>query len=61
MTKEYALYKGDEHIAYGTPKELAERLGVKPETIKFYATQSYLKRVENSEKKDMMVAVCLDD
>lgn len=33
MAKEYALYKGDEHIAYGTPKELAERLGIKPETI----------------------------
>lgn len=61
MAKEYAIYKGDDHIAYGTAKELAEKLGIKPETIKFYATPSYLKRVENSEKKDMMVAVCLDD
>lgn len=47
--KEYALYKGDELIGMGTKKELAKQLGVKPQTIHFYATPSYTNRT--SEKR----------
>lgn len=40
----YALYQGDKFIDEGTVKELAEKLGIKKETLYFYATPSYRKR-----------------
>ena len=43
---DYAVYKGDELLGIGTAKELAERLKVKVETIKFYSTASYQKRIK---------------
>ena len=42
--EKYALYHGDEFIAEGTAKELAEIEGVTPKTISFYSTPSYMKR-----------------
>lgn len=38
--KVYALYHGDEFVDLGTIVEIANRQGVKPNTIKFYATPS---------------------
>ena len=46
--KEYALYKGDEFIAIGTVKKLAEIIGVKEETIRFYASNFYKKRTKEN-------------
>ena len=48
MSKEniYALYKGDKFITEGTKKEIAEYTGLKVETLSFYSTPAYLKRVE---------------
>lgn len=43
----YALYKGDEFLDIGTKYELAEMLGVKPETITFYASPTYQKRTKD--------------
>lgn len=42
--KEYALYHGEQFLEIGTVKELAEFLGVKEFTIRFYATPTYKKR-----------------
>lgn len=39
------LYLGDEVVDIGTARELAERRGVRPETIRFYSMESYKKRV----------------
>ena len=36
--KEYALYKGEELLAIGTKRELAEKFNVKERTITFYMT-----------------------
>lgn len=33
QVKEYALYKGDELLAMGTKREIAEQLGVSPSTV----------------------------
>ena len=41
---EYALYKGDQFLAIGTSRELANYLGVSYETIKFYTSKKYQKR-----------------
>ena len=50
MTKkrEYALYKGDKFIDIGTKEYLAKLLNVKNETIEFYSSPTYLKRVKDN-------------
>jgi hypothetical protein len=40
----YALYRGDEFIDVGTADELAERHGVRAETIRWMSTPSFHKR-----------------
>lgn len=57
---EYAVYKGDELLGVGTAKELAERLKVKVETIKFYSTASYQKRIKK-ENHNRLISVKLED
>lgn len=50
---EYAVYKGDELIVIGTAEECAKQLNVKPETIYYYTTDAYkrkLKKRKNPEK-----------
>ena len=42
--KEYAVYKGDQILVVGTLEECAKKLNVKPGTILFYGTPSYIKR-----------------
>lgn len=56
--KEYYLYEGDEVIATGTIKEIAKKMGVKEDTIRFYKNPSYLKRRENA--KNYRVLVCAE-
>lgn len=46
----YGLYKGDEFIDVGTAEELAKKLGVKKETIWFYASPTNLKRNKNNNR-----------
>ncbi|TFI61436.1 hypothetical protein CKN63_12470 [Carnobacterium divergens] len=57
---EYAVYKGDELLGIGTAKELAERLKVKVETIKFYSTASYQKRIKK-ENHNRLISIKLED
>lgn len=58
--KEYAYYdRNDNFIDIGTKKELAERLGVKPETIEFYCSPSQRKRAKNGRIK--VIALEEDD
>ncbi len=56
--KEYALYKGDELLGIGTKKELAEMLGVSPNTIYYYHTPIYAKRTSDAKGRRL---VDLDD
>lgn len=46
--REFALYKGEELFAFGTRKELAEKIGVKEKTIMFYGSPTYQKRVDGN-------------
>ena len=52
---EYALYKGDKFLALGTKEELAEYLGCKEQTINFYRTKTYQKRIEKSPNERYIV------
>ena len=53
--KEYALYKGEDCLAIGTIKEIAEKMKVKYETIYFYTMPVYKKRCKKSKKRLVMV------
>ena len=59
MNKEkiYALYRGEKFLGVGTKKELAELLNVKVETISFYATPAYKKRINQAKSRRL---VCID-
>lgn len=46
--KEFALYKGDELLAMGTKREIAEKLGISVRSVTCYGTPSYAQRT--SEK-----------
>lgn len=61
--KEYAVYKGEDFIAVGTKLELAKELNVKPETIKFYTTPSYQRRLEKrkAHRRGRITVVELED
>ena len=52
--KIYALYKGDDCIATGTAKEIAEQTGVSVKTIHFYSTPSYKKRVSDKNGRRLI-------
>ena len=42
QAKEFALYKGEELIAMGTKREIAEQLSVSPSTVGYYGTPVYV-------------------
>lgn len=48
---EYAIYKGENLLAIGTERQLAIELGVKIETIKFYRSPAYAKRLAKRKKR----------
>lgn len=57
MTKGYALYKGDEFLAMGTIKEIANQMNVKPKTIAFYKTNTYKKRCKSFDNRRILISV----
>ncbi|MCT8389551.1 hypothetical protein D0501_05625 [Leuconostoc holzapfelii] len=58
--RQYALYRGDEFIADGTPREIAEKTGKTFDSLMFYTTPAYQKRVEKA-KGPVLEMVDLDD
>lgn len=58
--KEYALYKGEQMVAIGTVKEIAEERGVKPNTIRFYMSGTYQRR-SKSEVNNRLQLIKLED
>lgn len=49
---EYAIYRGDELLIIGTKSQCAESLKVKPETISYYCTPTYHRRLERRKNID---------
>lgn len=45
-TRVYALYKGDTFADMGTLQEMADRRGIKPETLYYYSMPAQLKRIK---------------
>jgi hypothetical protein len=60
--REYAVYKGEEIQCIGTVDECAAQMGVQADTIRYYASPKYLKKVEARKKsKNFVIAIKLDD
>ena len=49
--KEYALYKGDELLAMGTKREIAEQLGVSVNSVSHYGTPVYARRTSENGRR----------
>lgn len=57
---EYALYKGEQMVAIGTIREIAEERGVKPESIRFYGSGVYERR-SKSKINNRLKLIRIDD
>lgn len=53
--KTYTLYKGENILAFGTMKQIAEKLNVKVKTIYFYTTPAWKKRCKKSINRRELV------
>lgn len=54
QAKECALYKGEELLAMGTKREIAEQLGVSASTIGYYGTPVYARRTSESKGRRLV-------
>lgn len=57
---EYALYKGETCIAIGTIYNISQQLGVSYDTIMYYKTQAYKRKLSKRKSKNARELVCLD-
>lgn len=49
--KEYALYKGEELLAMGTKREIAEQLGISVNSVSYYGTPVYARRTSDNGRR----------
>jgi hypothetical protein len=62
MSKCFAVYKGDSLICIGTIKECAAQMGVQPDTVKFYTTPTYQKRLaKRKNPRNYLTVFEIDD
>ena len=63
MRKEkiYALYKGEEFLTEGTAKEIAEEMGIHINTLYYYATSYYRRRLSKRKVKNARIAILLEE
>lgn len=54
QAREYVLYKGEELLAMGTKREIAEQLGVSPSTIGYYRTPVYAQRTSEERGRRLV-------
>ena len=60
--KEYTMYKGDEFLHVGTLEEIAKERGIKRDTVYFYTTQAYQRRLRKRKKaKNYITITPLED
>lgn len=59
---EVAIYRGDKFVTCGSIDQVADELGVKPNTIKFYLTPAYRRRLESRGSADTaLIAIPLEE
>lgn len=57
----YALYKGEELLAIGTVFEIAVKMKVQVDTILYYKTNAYKRKLEKRNKDKCRILVKLED
>lgn len=57
MAKIYVMYKNDECLAVGTLIQLSKQLNVSIQTLYFYLTPSYKKRLKKGKNRRELVRV----
>lgn len=57
MVKIYAMYKGDKCLASGTLYQLAQKLDIDIQTLRFYLTPTYRKRVGDSKNRRELIRI----
>lgn len=48
--KEYVVYKGESFVCLGTIKECAQHMGVLPETVRYYTTPAYQRKLAKRKR-----------
>jgi hypothetical protein len=63
LKNEYAVYRGDTFLTVGNIKECAEFMGVQQDTVRYYLSAAYKRKVANRKKSsgDVMIVIKLDD
>lgn len=56
-TKEYAVYKGESLICMGTMRECAEQMGILVQTVRFYLTPAYQRRLAGRKKARNYISI----
>lgn len=49
--KEYAFYKGEDILCIGTVNEIAAKFNILPQTVKFYGSNVYKRRIKKKKLK----------
>lgn len=57
----YALYKGDTFRDLGTLNELAERVGITRETMKYYTSKAYQRKLERRNTVNSTIVIKIED
>lgn len=58
----YAVYRGDEFIDMGTIKQLASKFRVKEDTMRYYTSKAYKRRITARENaKDYLIVIKVED
>ena len=58
--KEYALYRGEDLLCVGTIKEIAKKLNILPDTVKYYGTNAYKRKLSKRNVRNARELVSLD-
>ena len=48
----YAMYKGDELLAFGTREEICKQMNIKLQTFRYYRTKAYKDRIKNRKARN---------
>lgn len=59
--KVYAMYKGDKFIDIGTKAQLAVKYNIRYETMTYYLSNAYKKRLEKRDSKDAIIIIEVED
>lgn len=61
MNTVVAMYKGDDFLFEGTIEECAAHRNVKPETIYYYTTPAYERKLAKRKTRNPITVIRLDD